>query len=91
MRREYTYEVWEQPDPPFYQLVSSTPASETATSLAYRFGAGTTIVLLTELELDVGVHYQNIDYGFVYLYPGEFYKASLNLFGVSVGVMYRLK
>ena len=87
IKRRYTLEVFDQGGIyGIYRLISSGPASESTTRLAFRLGAGVTIFVTDALDIDLSAKYGRINYDYVYQYPMGWYRSSVNLFAVTAGL-----
>ncbi len=90
IKREYTRKNYELGERGLYKLVSTNPATESATRFAARFSAGVTLAVYNGLDLDVSATYDRIAYEFADSHPLGWVKGSLNLFGIMVGFKYEL-
>ncbi len=88
--RNYTFEVYERTERGLFRLVSSEPATEYVTKFTFRFAFGTTINIYKNLGFDFSLRYSPIRYDYIYIYPTQMSRGSLNLYDFVFGIYYKI-
>ena len=86
LSRQYTFEVYSGSELGLYHLVSSNPATESATNFAFRFGVGVAVEVIENLHIDLSTRYERVAYHFDYSYALIRSKGALEIYGIFIGM-----
>lgn len=78
--------------PGLYRLVSSKPESESVVKFAFSFSIGSTLSIYNDLDIDLAIKYNSINYDFIYIFvpSNQMSSGNLDYYSFSLGINFKI-